>query len=109
VGPDVDAGLIGQAVCALTNGGGYAQYCCVPAVQTMPVPKGLTLVEAASLPEVFFTAWNNVVMLARFGKGETLLIQGGSSGVGLAAIQIVRRLFEGTVIVTASSEEKRQL
>lgn len=109
VGPDVNAGMIGQAVCALTNGGGYAQYCCVPAVQTMPVPKGLTLVEAASLPEVFFTAWNNVVMLARFAKGETLLIQGGSSGVGLAATQIVRQLFDGTVIATASSEEKRRL
>ena len=109
IGSDVDTRTPGQTVCALTNGGGYAQYCCVPAVQTMPVPRGLTLVEAASLPEVFFTAWNNVVMLARFARSETLLIQGGSSGVGLAAIQIARRLLEGSVIVTASSEEKRRL
>jgi len=109
VGAGVDTDMVGQETCALANGGAYAQYCCVPAVQAMPVPRGLSLVEAASLPEVFFTAWNNVVMLARFAQGETLLVQGGSSGVGLAATQIVRQLFAGTVIVTASSEEKRAL
>lgn len=109
VGAGVDPHSVGQDVCALTNGGGYAQYCCVPAVQTMPIPNGLSLEQAASLPEVFFTAWNNVVMLARLAPGETLLIQGGSSGVGLAATQIACQLFDGTVIVTASSEAKRQL
>lgn len=109
VGAGVDEAVIGTSVCALTNGGGYAQYCCVPFVQTMPVPKGMSVAEAASLPEVFFTAWNNVVLLARFAQGETMLVQGGSSGVGLAAIQIARQLFDGEVIVTASSAEKRQL
>lgn len=109
VGPGVEASMLGATVCALANGGGYAEYCCVPAVQTMPIPIGSSMEEAASLPEVFFTAWNNVVLLARFSEGETLFIQGGSSGVGLAATQIACQLFAGTVIVTASSAEKRQL
>lgn len=109
VGPGGDEALIGKTVCALTNGGGYAQYCCVPAVQTMPIPRGMSVTQAATLPEVFFTAWNNVVLLARYAAGETLLIQGGSSGVGLAAIQIAKHLFGGRVIVTASSAAKRQL
>jgi len=109
VGQGVDTAILGRQVCALTNGGGYAEFCCVPAVQTMPVPQGFSIEEAASLPEVFFTAWNNIVLLARFADKETLLIQGGSSGVGLAATQIARHLFDGTVIVTASTPEKRQL
>lgn len=97
----------GDAVCALTNGGGYAQYCTVPAVQCLPVPKGLSFAEAASLPEVFFTAWNNLIWLARLEEGESLLIQGGTSGVGLAGIQIARILRKATVYVTAGTEEKR--
>ena len=108
VGPEVTNGLKpGDVVCALVNGGGYADFCCVPAVQCMPVPRGLTFVEAASLPEVFFTAWNNVIWLGRLAEGESLLIQGGTSGVGMAAIQIARQLRNATVYATAGTEEKR--
>ncbi len=109
VGPGVDGLRPGDAVCALANGGGYAQFCAVPALQCMPLPRGLTFAQAASLPEVFFTAWNNIVWLGRLARGETLLIQGGTSGVGLAGIQIARRLFDATVIATAGTQEKRQV
>lgn len=109
VGGGVDRLRPGDAVCALANGGGYAQYCAVPALQCMPVPRGLSFVEAASLPEVFFTAWNNIVWLGRLARGETLLIQGGTSGVGLAGIQIARQLFDATVIATAGTGEKRKV
>lgn len=109
VGTNVSRIAVGDAVCALTNGGGYAEFCCVPAVQCMPIPRGLSFVEAASLPEVFFTAWNNLIWLARLGEGETLLIQGGTSGVGLAGIQIARHLRGATVYVTAGSEDKRKV
>jgi len=108
-GPGVDAALVGQKVCALANGGGYAEYCTVPAVQAMPIPKGLGVVEAASLPEVFFTAWNNVVWLGRLAKGERLLVQGGTSGVGIAALQIAHHLFDAETYATAGSEEKRDV
>ncbi|RAI44580.1 NAD(P)H-quinone oxidoreductase [Rhodoplanes roseus] len=97
---------VGMAVCALANGGGYAELCAVPAVQCMPVPKGFGFVEAASLPEVFFTAWNNVIMLGRLAEGESLLVQGGTSGVGLAAIQIAKVLRGSVVLATAGSAEK---
>lgn len=97
----------GDAVCALTNGGGYAEYCCVPALQCMPVPRGLSFVEGASLPEVFFTAWNNLIWLARLAPGESLLIQGGTSGVGMAGIQIANQLRHATVFATAGTAEKR--
>ncbi|MCO5161034.1 MAG: NAD(P)H-quinone oxidoreductase [Mesorhizobium sp.] len=106
-GPGVRGLAVGAAVCALANGGGYADYCVVPAVQCMPAPRGLSFIEAASLPEVFFTAWNNIVWLARLASGETLLVHGGTSGVGMAAIQIARQLFGARVLATASSEEKR--
>lgn len=109
VGPDVTVLNMGMPVCALTNGGGYAEFCAVPAVQCMPVPRGLTFIQAASLPEVFFTAWNNLIWLARLGEGETLLIQGGTSGVGMAGIQIARHLRRATVFATASSPEKREV
>ncbi|MGK9052929.1 NAD(P)H-quinone oxidoreductase [Neorhizobium petrolearium] len=109
VGDGVDAPQMGDAVCALVNGGGYAEFCVVPAVQCMPVPKGLSFVEAASLPEVFFTAWNNLIWLARLGPGETLLVHGGTSGVGMAGIQIARHLRNATVFATASSDEKREV
>lgn len=109
VGTDVTGVRLGDAVCALVNGGGYAAFCSVPAVQCMPIPRGLTFVEAASLPEVFFTAWNNIIWLGRLAQGETLLIQGGTSGVGLAGIQIARQLRDATVIATAGSEEKRRV
>ena len=106
-GPGVDDLAVGAVVCALVNGGGYADFCVVPAVQCMPVPRGLSFVEAASLPEVFFTAWNNIVWLGRLGRGETLLVHGGTSGVGMAGIQIARQLFGARVLATAGGEEKR--
>lgn len=109
VGAGVSHLRAGDSVCALVNGGGYAQFCCVPAVQCMPVPRGLSFVEAASLPESFFTAWNNIIRLGRLATGETLLIQGGTSGVGLAGIQIARHLRDATVIATAGTARKRQV
>lgn len=105
--PDVSWPKPGEAVCALVAGGGYAEFCAVPAPQCMPVPRGLSFVQAATLPEVFFTAWNNVFWLGRLAAGETLLVQGGTSGVGLAAIQMARHLRDARVIATSSSAEKR--
>jgi putative PIG3 family NAD(P)H quinone oxidoreductase len=105
--PDVAWPRPGDAVCALVAGGGYAEYCAVPAPQCMPIPRGLSFAQAATLPEVFFTAWNNVFWLGRIAQGETLLVQGGTSGVGLAAIQMARQLRDATVIATSSSADKR--
>lgn len=99
----------GDRICALVNGGGYADYCTAPAGQCLPIPDGLDFVEAASLPEAFFTAWNALINLGRLTPGESVLIQGGSSGVGLAGIQIAARLRDARVIATASSGEKRGL
>src|SRR6185312_8010233 len=106
VAPDVDWPRPGEAVCALANGGGYAEFCSVPAVQCMPIPKGFDFVEAAALPEAFFTAWNSMVWLGRLDHGETVLVQGGTSGVGMAAIQIARKLRDARVLATAGTEEK---
>lgn len=100
------AGLkLGDRVCALVAGGGYAEHCVAPIGQCLPVPKGLSDIEAASLPETFFTVWSNVFDRARLQKGETLLIQGGSSGIGVTAIQIAKAM-GAQVIVTAGSDEK---
>jgi len=100
------AGLaLGDAVCALVAGGGYAEFCVAPVGQCLPVPKGLNMVEAASLPETFFTVWQNVFMIAGLRAGETLLVQGGSSGIGVTAIQLAKAL-GASVIVTAGSDEK---
>jgi len=100
------AGLkIGDQVCALVAGGGYAELCVAPVGQCLPVPVGLNLVEAASLPETFFTVWSNVFERAYLQKGETLLIQGGSSGIGVTAIQMAKAM-GATVLVTAGSDEK---
>ena len=107
IGDGVEGIEAGDVLCALTNGGGYADYCLVPAPQCVAIPKGLTFIEAASLPEVFFTAWNNIMWLGRLAEGESLLIQGGTSGVGMAGIQIARHLRNATVYATAGSEEKR--
>src|SRR5262245_27900467 len=96
---------VGDRACALVNGGGYAEFCAVPAVQCMPLPKGFGFVEAASLPEAFFTAWNSMIWLGHLADGETLLVQGGTSGVGMAAIQIARRLRNATVVATAGTDE----
>jgi NADPH:quinone reductase len=108
-GSEVDPALVGRDVCALTNGGAYAEFCAVPWQQTMPLPDGFDFEKAAALPEVLFTAWNNVVWLGRLSEGETFLVQGGTSGVGMAAIQIAKQLFGAKVIATASSERKRQV
>jgi NADPH2:quinone reductase len=105
-GAEVITLKVGHAVCALTNGGGYAEFCAAPALQCLPVPKGFDFAQAAALPEVFFTAWNNVIWLGRLAQGETFLVQGGTSGVGLAAIQIAKQLRKARVIATASSDEK---
>lgn len=99
----------GEPVCALVNGGGYADYCVAPAGQCLPIPAGLGFAEAASLPEVYFTAWNVLFNLGRLATGESLVFQGGSSGVGLAAIQVATQLCQARVIATASSTEKRAL
>jgi NADPH2:quinone reductase len=100
---------VGDAVCALVTGGGYAQYCNVPAVQCMPLPRGYDFVKAAALPEVLFTSWNNVILLGRLADGESILVQGGTSGVGMATIQIARLLRRARVFATAGSEQKRQI
>lgn len=95
----------GDQVCALVHGGGYAEYCVTPEVQALPVPKGLSMVEAAALPETFFTVWSNVYDRAHLAPGETLLVQGGSSGIGTAAIQMAAAM-GNRVFATAGSEEK---
>ena len=105
VGSKVQQWQPGNTVCALTNGGGYADYAAIPASQCLPVPAGLSLLQAASLPETFFTVWANVFDRCRLQAGETLLVHGGSSGIGVAAIQIATAL-GATVIVTAGSETK---
>ena len=96
---------VGDRVCALVAGGGYAEYCVAPVAQCLPVPRGLTDVEAASLPETFFTVWSTVFDRGRLQKGETLLVQGGTSGIGVTAIQLGKAA-GATVIVTAGSDEK---
>lgn len=96
---------LGDAVCALTAGGGYAEYCTAPASQCLPPPPGLSMIEAASLPETFFTVWSNVFDRARLQPGETLLVHGGSSGIGVAAIQL-GKAFDATVLVTVGSDAK---
>ncbi|MBX3653439.1 MAG: NAD(P)H-quinone oxidoreductase [Ramlibacter sp.] len=95
----------GDRVCALVAGGGYAELCVAPVEQCLPVPAGLSDVEAASLPETFFTVWSNVFDRARLQPGETLLVQGGSSGIGVTAIQMAKAL-GARVIVTAGSDDK---
>lgn len=105
IGADVKMWKVGDKVCALVHGGGYADHCVAPEVQALPVPKGLSMVEAASLPETFFTVYSNVYDRARLAPGESLLVQGGSSGIGVTAIQLATAL-GNRVFVTAGSEEK---
>lgn len=100
------AGLnVGDRVCALVAGGGYAEWCVAPVGQCLPVPRGLDDVAAASLPETFFTVWSNVFDRGRLQAGETLLVQGGTSGIGVTAIQLAKAR-GATVIATAGSDEK---
>ena len=96
---------LGDRVCALVAGGGYAEVCPAPIAQCLPVPAGLSDIEAASLPETFFTVWSNVFDRGRLQAGETLLVQGGSSGIGVTAIQLAKAM-GAVVIVTAGSDKK---
>ena len=104
-GSGVTAWKVGDQVCALTPGGGYAEYCATPAAWCLPIPQGWSLVQAAGLPENYFTVWNNVFDRAGLKRGETFLVHGGTSGIGLAAIQLAKA-FGATVITTAGSPEK---
>jgi NADPH2:quinone reductase len=105
LGPQVSDRKIGDEVCALVTGGGYAEYVAAPAAQCLPIPRGLTLEQAASLPETFFTVWVNVFLRGGLKDAETLLVQGGSSGIGVTAIQMARALGH-RVFVTAGTAEK---
>ena len=105
IGPGAHRYEVGAAVCALTHGGGYAEYCTAPETQTLPVPAGLSVVDAAGLPETCFTVWTNAFERARLRAGERLLVQGGSSGIGTTAIQIASALGV-RVFATAGSPEK---
>jgi NADPH2:quinone reductase len=95
----------GDLVCALVQGGGYAEYCAAPLVQCLPIPKGLSPLQAASLPETFFTVWSNVFDRVHLSAGETLLVQGGTSGIGVTAIQIAAA-FGHRIFATAGTDEK---
>lgn len=108
VGPDVTDWVVGQQVCALLTGGGYAERVAVPAGQVMPVPDGINLVDAAGLPEVACTVWSNLVMTAKASPGEVVLIHGGASGIGTHAIQVAKQL-GCTVAITAGSAAKLNL
>lgn len=105
VGPKVARWHIGDKVCALTPGGGYAPYVVTDAGHALPVPAGLDMVQAAAIPETFFTVWHNVFQRGRLTSGETLLIHGGSSGIGTTAIMLAKA-FGASVIITAGSPEK---
>lgn len=108
VGVDVPEWTVGQEVCALLAGGGYAEYVAVPAGQVMPVPSGVSVHDAAALPEVACTVWSNIVMTAHLAPGETLLVHGGASGIGTHAIQVATAL-GNRVAVTAGSRSKLDL
>ena len=104
-GDGVATPAVGARVCALVTGGGYAEYCAAPAPLCLAVPDGLDAIQAAALPETFFTVWTNVFDRARLAQGESILVHGGSSGIGTTAIQLARA-FGATVYVTAGSREK---
>ncbi|PZP45103.1 MAG: NAD(P)H-quinone oxidoreductase [Agrobacterium fabrum] len=105
LGEGVTEFKLGDRVCALSNGGGYAQYCTVPAGQALPFPRGYDAVKAAALPETFFTVWANLFQMAGLTEGETVLIHGGTSGIGTTAIQLAKT-FGAEVYATAGSAEK---
>ena len=104
VGQGVDEWRVGEAVCALTNGGGYAEYATAPAGQVLPVPAGLTMAQAAALPENYFTVWANLIEGGRLAQGETTLIHGGTSGIGITAIQMAKA-WGARVLCTVGSAE----
>ena len=105
LGADVSSWRVGDRVTALCNGGGYAQYCAVPAPQCLPWPEGFDAVKAAALPETFFTVWANLFPAGRLAAGESALVHGGASGIGTTAIQL-GRAFGATIYATAGTEEK---
>lgn len=105
VGEGVDRWRVGDEVCALVAGGGYADWCVAPAGQCLPVPRGCSMVEAAAIPETFFTVWTNVFERGRLQRDETMLVHGGSSGIGTTAIQL-GRAFGARVLATAGSDDK---
>jgi putative PIG3 family NAD(P)H quinone oxidoreductase len=107
LGEGVSDWQVGQPVCALVPGGGYADYCVTPAGQALPIPPGLDMAQAAGLPEVWFTVWANLVELAGLGAGERLLVHGGSSGIGLAALQLARELGAEAVVTVGSQAKAR--
>ena len=106
VGSDVRDWRIGDRVCALVAGGGYAEYCAAPAPQCLPVPKGMDFVHAAAIPETFFTVWTNVFQRGGLSKGESILIHGGASGIGTTAIQLACAFGAQPIFATAGSWEK---
>ena len=97
---------VGDKVCALVTGHGYAEYCAAPAVQCLPVPKGFSMIEAAALPETFFTVWTNLFERGGLKRGESVLIHGGTSGIGTTAIQLAREFGAKHIFATAGSDEK---
>ncbi len=105
IGDGVTGWKVGDSLCALTSGGGYAEYCAVPAPQCLPIPGELNMVAAAAIPETFFTVWTNVFERAALKLGETFLVHGGAGGIGTAAVQMASRL-GARVIVTAGTPEK---
>ncbi|WP_026601329.1 NAD(P)H-quinone oxidoreductase [Methylomonas sp. 11b] len=105
IGSEVNEFKVGDPVCALLTGGGYAEYCLASACCCLPVPKGLSFIQAAAIPETFFTVWSNIFDRAKLQAGESLLVHGGTSGIGTTAIQL-GKAFGSQVIVTAGSEEK---
>lgn len=107
IGDGVDSVSLGDQVCALLPGGGYAEYVATPALHCLPIPKGLDLKQAACLPETYFTVWSNVFLRGNLSAGERFLVHGGSSGIGTTAIQLARE-FGARVFVTAGSDEKCQ-
>ncbi|UII26005.1 NAD(P)H-quinone oxidoreductase [Fulvivirga maritima] len=103
-----DRWKVGDKVCALVAGGGYAEYVSVPGDQCLPIPEGLSYIEAAALPETYFTVWTNIFDIGQFKEGDKVLIHGGTSGIGVAAIQMVSAL-GGTVFTTVGSDEKKAM
>ncbi|MGO1118461.1 NAD(P)H-quinone oxidoreductase [Rhodovibrionaceae bacterium A322] len=108
LGDGVESFQLGDQVCALVTGGGYAQYCAAPAAQCLPVPNSLTALEAAGLPENYFTVWSNIFDRGDLKPGETFLVHGGSSGIGTTAIQLAKA-FGATVFTTAGTDDKCQV
>lgn len=106
-GPDVRRFAVGQRVCALVAGGGYGEYCIAPEPQALPIPRGMSAVQAAALPETFFTVWTNVFERGRLKTGETFLVHGGSSGIGTTAIQLAR-VFGARVFCTVGGPDKQR-